>query len=121
MNEEIYVIYDGECEFCKNCLTWTQKKLAVTAISYQDADLAQYGLTPKECAAELYVIHGTKKYGGIKAVIFLLRKRKNHISALVLKISGVLGDRGYKWVAANRSSAVVGVLNKLVIKVNHKA
>ena len=121
MSKEIIVLYDGQCEFCKNCLTWTQKKLAVTAIPYQDADLAQYGLTLEECAAELYVIHGKKKYGGIKAVIFLLRKRKNHISAIALKISGVLGDKGYKWVAANRSSAVVGVLNKLVIKVNHKA
>jgi len=121
MSKEIIVLYDGQCEFCKNCLTWTQKKLAVTAIPYQDADLAQYGLTLEECADQLYVIHGTKKYGGIKAVTFLLSKRKNHISAIALKISGVLGDRGYKWVAANRSSAVVGVLNKLVIKVNHKA
>ena len=121
MNQEIYVIYDGACEFCKNCLTWTKRKLVLTAIPYQSADLYQYGLTLKECAAELYVIHGTKKYGGIKAVIFLLRKRKNHISAFTLKISGALGDKGYKWVAANRSSAVVGVLNKLVIKVNRKA
>ena len=121
MSKEIIVLYDGQCEFCKNCLTWTQNKLAVTAIPYQGADLAQYGLTLEECAAQLYVIHGKKKYGGIKAVTFLLRKRKNHISAIALKISGVLGDKGYKWVAANRSSAVVGVLNKLVIKVNHKA
>jgi predicted DCC family thiol-disulfide oxidoreductase YuxK len=121
MSKEIIVLYDGQCEFCKNCLTWTQKKLAVTAIPYQSADLAKYGLTLDECAAQLYVIRGKKKYGGVKAVIFLLRKRKNHISAFVLKISGALGDRGYKWVAANRSSAVVGVLNKLVIKVNHKA
>jgi predicted DCC family thiol-disulfide oxidoreductase YuxK len=121
MSKEIIVLYDGQCEFCKNCLTWTQKKLAVTAIPYQSADLAKYGLTLEECVAQLYVIHGKKKYGGTKAVIFLLRKRKNHISALALKISGALGNKGYKWVAANRSSAVVGVLNKLVIKVNHKA
>jgi predicted DCC family thiol-disulfide oxidoreductase YuxK len=121
MHQEIYVIYDGECEFCKNCLTWTKRKLVLTAIPYQSADLYQYGLTLEECAAQLYVINGTKKYGGIKAVIYLLGKRKNHISAFVLKISGALGDKGYKWVATNRSSAVVGVLNNLVIKVNRKA
>jgi predicted DCC family thiol-disulfide oxidoreductase YuxK len=121
MHQEIYVIYDGECEFCKNCLTWTKRKLVLTAIPYQSADLYQYGITLEECAAQLYVINGTKKYGGIKAVIFLLRKRKNHISAFALKVSGALGDKGYKWVAANRSSAVVGVLNNLVIKVNRKA
>ena len=121
MSEEITVIYDGQCEFCKNCLTWVQKKLTVTAIPYQSADLAQYGLTIEECAAQLYVIKGEKKYGGIKAVTLLLRKRKNRIAALILKVSGPLGDNGYKWVAANRSSAVVGVLNYLIVKVNHKA
>jgi predicted DCC family thiol-disulfide oxidoreductase YuxK len=121
MSEEITVIYDGHCEFCKNCLTWVQKKLVVTAIPYQSADLVQYGLTIQECAAQLYVIKGKKKYGGIKAVTLLLRKRKNRIAALVIKLSGPLGDKAYKWVAANRSSAVVGVLNYLVIKVNRKA
>jgi predicted DCC family thiol-disulfide oxidoreductase YuxK len=121
MSKEITVIYDGQCEFCKNCLTWVQKNLTVTAIPYQSADLAQYGLTIEECAAQLYVIKGEKKYGGIKAVTLLLRKRKNRIAALILKVSGPLGDKGYKWVAANRSSAVVGVLNYLIVKVNHKA
>ena len=121
MSKEITVIYDGQCEFCKNALAWVEKKLVVTAIPYQSADLAQYGLTIQECAAQLYVIKGKKKYGGIKAVTLLLRKRKNRIAVLVLKVSGPLGDKGYKWVAANRSSAVVGVLNYLIVKANHKA
>jgi predicted DCC family thiol-disulfide oxidoreductase YuxK len=121
MSKEITVIYDGQCEFCKNCLTWVEKKLVVTAIPFQSADLSQYGLTIGECAAQLYVIKGKKKYGGIKAVTLLLRKRKNRITALVIKLSGPLGDKGYKWVAANRSSAVVGVLNYLIVKANRKA
>jgi predicted DCC family thiol-disulfide oxidoreductase YuxK len=118
MSKEITVIYDGQCEFCKNCLTWVKKKLVVTAIPYQSADLAQYGLTIEECAAQLYVIKGEKKYGGIKAVTLLLRKRKNRIAALILKVSGPLGDKGYKWVAANRSSVVVAAFNYLLIKAN---
>jgi predicted DCC family thiol-disulfide oxidoreductase YuxK len=121
MSKEITLIYDGQCEFCKNCLTWVQKKLVVTAIPYQSADLSLYGLTIEECAAQLYVIKGKKKYGGIKAVRLLLRKRKNRITAAIIKLTGPLGDKGYKWVAANRSGAVVGVLNYLVIKVNRKA
>jgi predicted DCC family thiol-disulfide oxidoreductase YuxK len=67
------------------------------------------------------VIKGKKKYGGIKAVTLLLRKRKNRITALVIKLSGPLGDKGYKWVAANRSGAIVGVLNYLIVKANRKA
>lgn len=118
MNEEIYVIYDGACEFCKNCLAWTKRKLVLTAIPYQSADLYQYGLTLEECAAQLYVISGKKKYGGVKAVIFLLRKRKNRLAAFALKISGALGDNGYKWVATNRSSGIVKLLNKIIIKLN---
>jgi len=121
MSKAITVIYDGQCEFCKNCLTWVQKKLVVTAIPYQSADLSQYGLTIGECAAQLYVIKGKKKYGGIKAVRLLLRKRKNRITAAIIKLTGPLGDKGYKWVAANRSGAVVGVLNYLIVKANHKA
>jgi predicted DCC family thiol-disulfide oxidoreductase YuxK len=120
MSKEITVIYDGQCEFCKNCLTWVEKKLVVTAVPYQSADLAQYGLTIEECAAQLYVIKGKKKYGGIKAVTLLLRKRKNRITALVIKLSGSLGDKGYKWVAANRSSVMVNLLNKAVIKLNKR-
>lgn len=121
MSKEITVIYDGQCEFCKNCLTWVEKKLVVTAIPYQSADLSQFGLTIEECAAQLYVIKGDKKYGGVKAVTFLLRERKNRVAALILKVSGPLGDKGYKWVAANRNSVPVGVLNYLLVKVNGKA
>jgi predicted DCC family thiol-disulfide oxidoreductase YuxK len=120
MSKEITVIYDGQCEFCKNCLTWVEKKLVVTAIPYQSADLSQYGLTIEECAAQLYVIKGKKKYGGIKAVRLLLRKRKNRIAALVIKLSGPLGDKAYKWVAVNRNSVMVNLLNKAVIKLNKR-
>ena len=118
MHQEIYVIYDGECEFCKNCLTWTKRKLVLTAIPYQSADLSRFGLTINQCAQQLHVIEDGKAYRGIKAVIYLLRKRKNRVFAFILKVSGPLGDKGYKWVAANRSSVVVAAFNYLLIKAN---
>ena len=121
MSKEITVIYDGQCEFCRNALAWVEKKLVVTAIPYQSAELSQFGLTIQECATQLYVIKGRKKYGGIKAVTLLLRKRKNRLAALILKLSGPLGDKGYKWVAANRSSVLVGALNYFLVKANGKA
>lgn len=121
MSKEITVIYDGQCEFCKNCLVWVEKKLVVTAIPYQSADLSRFGLTINQSAQQLHVIEDGKTYPGIKAVIYLLRKRKNRVFAFTLKVSGPLGDRGYKWVAANRSSAIVGVLNYSIVKVNHKS
>lgn len=120
MNKEITVIYDGDCQFCKNCLIWVQKKLAVNAIAYQVGDLSRYGLTTDLCAKQVYAIKGKKKYGGVKAVSFLLRKRRSWLLYLLLTISGPLGDKGYRWVAQNRSSNLVNGLNKLIIKLNKR-
>ena len=120
MSKEITIIYDGDCQFCKNCVVWVQKKLTVNAIAYQVVDLNRYGLTAEECAKQVYVIKGKKKYGGIKAVTFLLRKRRSWILYLLFTISGRFGDKGYRWVAQNRSSNLVNGLNKLIIKLNKR-
>jgi len=120
MSKEITIIYDGDCQFCKNCVVWLQKRLMVTAIAYQVADLNRYGLTEQQCAKQVYAIKGKKKYGGIKAVTFLLRKRRSWFLFVLLKLSGPLGDKGYRWVAQNRSSNLVNGLNRLIIKLNKR-
>ena len=120
MSKEITIIYDGDCQFCKNCVTWVRKKLAVNAIAYQVGDLNRYGLTAEECAKQVYAIKDKKKYGGIKAVTLLLRKRKSWLLYLLLTISGPLGAKWYRWVAQNRNSIVVQVLNQLIIKLNKR-
>jgi predicted DCC family thiol-disulfide oxidoreductase YuxK len=120
MSGKLTVIYDGQCQFCHNCLTWVSKRLLVNAIAYQDADLSAYGLTEAQCAKQVYVIDGGKNYGGISAVRYLLRKRKNRLAYLLLTSIGPFGHFGYKWVAANRNSNLVKVLNKVVIKLNNR-
>ncbi len=120
MSKEITIIYDGDCQFCKNCVVWVQKRLMVTAIAYQVGDLNRYGLTAEQCAKQVHVIKGNKKYGGVKAVTFILRKRKSWILFFLLKLSGPLGDKGYRWVAQNRSSNLVNGLNRLIIKLNKR-
>ena len=42
---ELIVIYDGQCDLCKRSITWVKKGLPIDAISYQDGDLASFGLT----------------------------------------------------------------------------
>ncbi len=116
----ITVIFDGQCEFCKNCITWVSKKLPVNAIAYQGADLSAFGLTIDQCAKQVYVIDGQSKYGGIAAVRYLLRKRRNYLIYLLLTIAGPLGNYGYKWVAANRNSKLVKLLNRVVVWLNHR-
>jgi predicted DCC family thiol-disulfide oxidoreductase YuxK len=114
------VIFDGQCQFCKNCVTWVSKRLPVDAIAYQGADLSVYGLTEAQCAKQVYVIDGQSKYGGISAVRCLLRKRRNYLMYLLLTIAGPLGNYGYKWVAANRNSNLVKLLNRVVVWLNHR-
>lgn len=120
MSEKISVIYDGQCQFCQNCLTWVSKRLPVNAIAYQGADLTAYGLTIEQCAKQVYVIEGQDQYGGASAIRYLLRKRKNWLIYLLLTASGPLADYGYKWVAKNRNSNLVKMLNKVVIKLNNR-
>ncbi len=114
------VIFDGQCQFCKNCVTWVSKRLPVDAIAYQGADLSVYGLTEAQCAKQVYVIDGQSKYGGISAVRCLLRKRRNYLMYLLLIIAGPLGNYGYKWVAANRNSNLVKLLNRVVVWLNNR-
>ncbi len=119
-SERTTVIFDGQCQFCKNCVTWVSKRLPVDAIAYQGADLSVYGLTEAQCAKQVYVIDGQSKYGGISAVRCLLRKRRNYLMYLLLTIAGPLGNYGYKWVAANRNSKLVKLLNRVVVWLNNR-
>ena len=52
----ITVIYDGECQLCRNSINWLGKKLSFNALSYQSAPLADYGLTLTECEKQVYAI-----------------------------------------------------------------
>ncbi|NDA81119.1 MAG: DUF393 domain-containing protein, partial [Actinobacteria bacterium] len=69
---EIVVIYDGECDFCKECVRWVQKRAKISALPFQTADLSRYGLTYQRCSKEVVVIINGKVSGGADAVAGLL-------------------------------------------------
>ena len=108
------VIYDGECKFCLQCINWVSKKLDISSITFQSADLAKYGLTLAECRQQVFVIDGDKKYGAIDAVIFILTQRRNSLLSNFLKLLGPLGRWGYFWVATHRSSLIVRLLGRIL-------
>ena len=112
----ITVIYDGQCQLCQNSIDWLSKKLTFDALTYQAAPLEKFGLTLIECEKQVYALSVGEKYGGVTAVIFLLKARGNRVASLLLKISGPLGSFTYKMVAANRKSVFVRVLSKLIKK-----
>ena len=112
----ITVIYDGKCQLCQNSIDWLSKKLTFEALAYQKAPLEKFGLTLTQCEKQVYALSAGETYGGVAAVIFLLKARGNRIASLLLKVSGPLGSFTYKMVAANRKSVFVRVLSKLIKK-----
>ena len=104
---DIVLIYDGECDFCKESVKWLQSKLELTALPFQSADLARYNLTYEQCSKEVVAITDGKIFGGAKAIAVLIRARGNQVLASLIAISGPLGRAGYKWVATHRQGLLV--------------
>jgi predicted DCC family thiol-disulfide oxidoreductase YuxK len=111
---EIVVIYDGQCEFCKQSVLWVGKKLVITPIAYQRADLNKYGLSYAECEKSVHVVIGGESYKAARAVAILLKLRGNKLLSFLLTSSGQMGDYVYYWVAKNRSSVVVKIIARFI-------
>jgi len=75
----ITVLTDGQCRFCEATMAWVSKKLDVSAIAYQSAELSQYGLSYEQCSEAVHVLHAGKTYVGADAIAYLLSRRGNWI------------------------------------------
>ena len=117
----IVIIYDGECGFCKECVRWVEKRAVVTALPFQSADLARYGLTHERCSKEVVVVINGKVFGGASAVAKLLRASGYKKIATLLTLSGALGRTGYSWVSAHRNSALIRLLHRVLRAINRKS
>jgi predicted DCC family thiol-disulfide oxidoreductase YuxK len=111
---EIIVIFDGQCELCRNSISWVQKKLVITPLDFHTADLSIFGLSKTQCAQEVFSISGQSQYRGAAAVAYLLMRRGNKILSGLITASGPIGRAAYKWVASNRNSFPVKVLSYLL-------
>ena len=114
----ITVIFDGDCEFCQQSITWIQRKLVVEAIAFQTADLQPFDLTKEQCAKQVYVITNSEVYGGADAIRYLLKKRGNKVGAILLGATGNVGRAGYRWVASHRNSWVIKVATRVLYLLN---
>jgi predicted DCC family thiol-disulfide oxidoreductase YuxK len=112
--EEVTVVYDGDCRFCRASVGWVQKKLQVNAIAFQEAPLEKYGLTSEQCSKSVFVLTENQTYLGAGAVAFLLNLRGNTKASMFIKGSGPIGRSGYRWVAAHRKSILVRAMTKIL-------
>ena len=104
---EIVVIYDGECAFCKECVRLVARRATITALPFQNADLAKFNLTYERCSKEVVAIINGKVFGGANAVAALLKASGCTTLGNLIKLSGPLGRRGYRWVASHRDGYIV--------------
>jgi predicted DCC family thiol-disulfide oxidoreductase YuxK len=114
MENQIVVIYDGECAFCKTSVQWIEQRLVVDSMPFQKADLTEYGLTYQQCSQSVQVVVNSTVLAGAPAIAFLLKKRGNRILSLFITASGPIGRFGYKWIAAHRNSFVVAALHQIL-------
>ena len=114
----ITVIFDGDCEFCQQSITWIQRKLVVDAIAFQTADLQPFNLTKEQCAKQVYVVSDSITYAGADAIRYLLKKRGNKVGAILLGATGNVGRAGYRWVASHRNSWVIKVATRVLYLLN---
>ncbi len=117
---QITVIFDGQCHFCQQSVTWIARKLTITALPFQTSDLAPFNLTKEQCARQVYVVSQGSTYGGAAAIAFLLKQRGNRIQSGLITTSGPLGRASYRWIASHRNSIPVKLATRLLQYLNGK-
>ncbi|CAB4716866.1 unannotated protein [freshwater metagenome] len=108
------LIYDGECEFCRNCVQWIQSRLQLKAIPFQEADLAQFLLSEAEAASSVHLILDNRALSGADAVAYLLILTRFKILGALIHGARPLSEVAYKWIASHRNSRTVRVLNRMI-------
>lgn len=111
---DIIVIYDGQCELCKNSISWVSKKLAITALDFHTADLAKFNLNIEQCSKEVFVLYKQLRLSGTQAVAYLLAVRGNKVLASAITALGPLSRFGYRWIASHRNTLAVKALSRLI-------
>jgi predicted DCC family thiol-disulfide oxidoreductase YuxK len=112
------VIYDGDCEFCKSCVQWVANRYEIKSIPNQEIDDSGYlelGITKEQCQKSVVVIE-TKPLFGAQAVSVLLKRSGHSILGALLKLSGPIGELGYRYVASHREGRLVAALHALIKK-----
>ncbi len=117
---QITVIFDGQCVFCQQSVTWIQRKLEITTLPFQTSDLSSFNLTREQCAKQVYVIADGTTYGGAAAIAYLLKRRGNRIQSGLITASGPIGRAGYRWIASHRNSWPVKLATRILTYLNGK-
>ena len=109
------VIYDGECDFCISCVKWVKARAEINALTNQSINPTEYGITKAQCEKSVVVI-ADRTYFAAKAVALLLNLCGYKFLDLTLRLSGPIGEFGYRYMAAHRNGLLVRILHWIIKK-----
>ena len=95
------IIYDGDCEFCRNALTWLERRVSVIVLAYKVSDVSAYQLTDSQCAEAVQLILPDRHLSGAGAVAYLLRQTRWRTLGRLIDVSGPFGRHAYRWIATH--------------------
>ena len=110
------LIYDGECDFCRNCVKWIQSRVQVAAIPYQGSDLTPYLLSEAEAASSVHLVTQDRMLSGADAVAHLLKLTHLKFLGIIVNSLGPISRLAYRWIAHHRGSFLVNILNRIVVR-----
>ncbi|MFT3716084.1 MAG: DUF393 domain-containing protein [Gordonia sp. (in: high G+C Gram-positive bacteria)] len=107
MSDRLLLVYDGDCAFCSSCERWIARRVPVTTVPYQRADLAALGLSTADAEQSIWVFDGDDVTSGADAAAALLRHADTggwRVAGRVLALPGIRSAArpAYRLVARNR-------------------
>jgi predicted DCC family thiol-disulfide oxidoreductase YuxK len=114
------IIFDGECEFCRQCISWVEARSAhyFESVPFQKADLSSMGLTWAECVSSVQLVEENRTYSGSQAVSRILMKcgRPQSLLGTLLAVPGIswIAKPAYKWIAGNRDGRIVAFISRML-------
>ena len=94
-------------------MAWVKARSEIEAIPNQSINPATYGITREECEKSVVVITD-RTYFSAKAIAELLKLCGHPYLAKFLKLSGPIGEWGYKYVANHRDGLLIKILHYLI-------
>lgn len=108
-SERPLMIYDGDCGFCQNSLSWLKSRLSYwpTTLPWQLADLPALGLTKEQCTAAMqWIDESGRVYAGARAFARLFARQhgawKLPAYAIEAPLVGQISRLVYRCIARNR-------------------
>jgi predicted DCC family thiol-disulfide oxidoreductase YuxK len=103
------LVFDGDCGFCTSVARHFEKRsfTPLSIVAWQRANLAEFGLTPEQTAAQVYLVTPDGQFAGAECFAELMRIQGDWFHKAVAWGMRLPGTRslcawGYRQVAKNR-------------------